>query len=146
MSGHFCRRRDALILKADEESVPCLERNASWAPRSRQGTIYPMAAASLRPSVGMEPGEGASNDQLSNGSSQERKTAPIFLAFGCRGSNTLSKFPSLSGAAAGAGSCLCSHPPPSPTACQADKSFHREQQRACRQTAGKQLLIWPPQR
>lgn len=37
-------------------------------------------------------------------------------------------------------------PPPSPTACQADKSFHREQQRACRQTAGKQLLIWPPQR
>lgn len=58
LSGHVYGRQDGFgVLKVGEESVPCPEGNASWAPQSRQGTTYPVAAASVGPFIGMEPGE-----------------------------------------------------------------------------------------
>lgn len=57
--------------------------------------------------MGNEPGAGAGNGQLSDGSSREKQTAPIFLAFEHRGSNMVSG----NGAPVSASSCLCLHPP-----------------------------------
>lgn len=122
------------ILKVGEESVPCPEGNAAQAPQSRQG--QDVAAASVRPSIGMEPDEGNSNDQLSDGSSRGRRAAPAFLTFGCQGSNTLSKFPSLSGAVTGAGSCL--HLYSSPPHISLTKAFVG----SSKGHVGRQQLLW----